>query len=107
MSRGPGARRLTATAITLNELRRRARDRSAVITCLVAPLAIAAVLGFAFSGNVSSVVLPIGVSGASPALVRAAVHASQLPRNVVVRLVSDEGAVKHEVADGTLAGGVV
>ncbi len=106
MSRGTGARRLTAAAITLNELRRRVRDRSAVITCLVAPLAIAAVLGFAFSGNVSSAVLPIGVSGASPALVRAAVHASQLPRRVVVRLVPDEATVKHEVADGTLAGGV-
>ncbi len=106
MSRGTGARRLTAAAITLNELRRRVRDRSAVITCLVAPLAIAAVLGFAFSGNVSSAVLPIGVSGASPALVRAAVHASQLPRTVVVRLVPDEATVKHEVADGTLAGGV-
>ncbi len=106
MSRGTGARRLTAAAITLNELRRRVRDRSAVITCLVAPVAIAAILGFAFSGNVSSAVLPIGVSGASPALLRAAVHASQLPRTVVVRLVPDEATVKHEVADGTLAGGV-
>ena len=67
------------------------RDRSAVITCLVAPLAIAAILGFAFAGNTSSGVLPIGVSGASPALLRAAVHASQLPRNVVVRLVAGRG----------------
>jgi ABC-2 type transport system permease protein len=83
------------------------RDRSAVITCLVAPLAIAAILGFAFAGNVSTATLPIGVSGASPALLRAAVQASQLPDNVVVRLVPDEATVKREVADGTLAGGVV
>jgi ABC-2 type transport system permease protein len=83
------------------------RDRSAVITCLVAPLAIAAILGFAFAGNSSNGPLPIGVSGASPALLRAAAHASQLPRNVTVRLVPGEAAVKREVADGTLAGGVV
>ncbi len=82
------------------------RDRSAVITCLVAPVAIAAILGFAFSGNTSTASLPIGVSGASPALLRAAVHASQLPSNVEVRLVADEATVKREVADGTLAGGV-
>ena len=107
MSPGPGARRLSGAIITLNELRRRVRDRSAVITCLVAPLAIAAILGFAFAGNSSSGVLPLGVSGASPALLRAAVHASQLPRNVVVRVLPGEAAVKREVADGTLAGGVV
>jgi ABC-2 type transport system permease protein len=107
MSRGPGARRLIGAIITLNELRRRVRDRSAVITCLVAPVAIAAILGFAFAGNASNAVLPIGVAGASPALVRAAVHAGQLPRNVVVRIVPGEAAVKRDVADGTLAGGVV
>ena len=83
------------------------RDRSAVITCLVAPVAIAAILGFAFAGNASTAVVPLGVSGASPALLRAAVQASQLPRTVVVRVVPSEAAVKREVADGTLAGGVV
>jgi ABC-2 type transport system permease protein len=107
MPPGTGARRLTGFVITVNELRRRVRDRSAVITCLVAPLAIAAILGFAFGGNVSSAVVPIGVSGTSPALLRAAVHTSQLPSNVVVRLVPRETTVKREVADGALAGGVV
>ena len=61
---GSGARRLTAFVITFNELRRRVRDRSAVITCLVAPLAIAAILGFAFAGNVSTAHAPDrGVGG--------------------------------------------
>jgi ABC-2 type transport system permease protein len=92
--------------ITANELRRRVRDRSAVLTVLVAPLAIAAILGFAFAGNASTGTVPIGVSGASPALVRAAVHASQLPANVSVHLVARRGALKREVADGTLAGGI-
>jgi ABC-2 type transport system permease protein len=93
-------------AITANELRRRIRDRSAVITCLVAPLAIAAILGLAFAGNASNAAVPIGVSGSSPALVRAAIHASQLPPNVTVHLVADAAALKHEVAEGTLAGGI-
>ncbi len=78
MSRGQGARRLIAV-ITANELRRRVRDRSAVITCLVAPLAIAAILGFAFASKTATGTLPIGVSGSSAALVRAAEQASQLP----------------------------
>jgi ABC-2 type transport system permease protein len=77
-----------------------------VITCLVAPLAIAAILGFAFGGNASNGLTPIGVSGTSPALVRAAVHASQLPPNVTVHLVANASALKREVADGTLDGGI-
>jgi ABC-2 type transport system permease protein len=100
-----GARQLIWT-VTANELRRRIRDRSAVITCLVAPLAIAAILGFAFSGNASTGTIPIGVAGTSPALLRAAVHASQLPPNVTVRLVRTVSLLKSEVADGTLSGGV-
>jgi len=83
------------------------RDRSAVITCLVAPLAIAAILGFAFAGNAATGTLPIGVSGAPPALVRAAAHASQLPDGVVVRVVPNAAELRRRVADGTLAGGVV
>jgi hypothetical protein len=50
------------------------RDRSAVITCVVAPLAVAAILGFAFAGNAATGTLPIGVSGAPPAPVRGAAH---------------------------------
>jgi ABC-2 type transport system permease protein len=73
----------------------------------VAPLVIAAILGFAFAGNATTGTIPIGVAGTSPALLRAAVHASQLPPTVVVHLVTSESAVKREVADGTLAGGVV
>ena len=102
---GSGGRRLI-WSITANELRRRVRDRSAVLTVLVAPVAIAAILGFAFAGNASPGPVPIGVSGASPALVRAAVHASQLPPNVTVRVVAGKEALERAVADGTLDGGI-
>ncbi len=73
----------------------------------MAPLAIAAILGFAFAGNASTGTMTIGVSGASAPLVQAAVHASQLPHDVVVRVIPSAAAVRREVADGTLAGGVV
>ncbi len=78
-----------------------------MITCLVAPLAIAAILGFAFAANASSGTVPIGVSGATAGLVRAGAHASQLPAGVTVRVYRDASALKHDVADGTLDGGVV
>jgi ABC-2 type transport system permease protein len=93
--------------IALNELRRRLRDRSVLITALVAPLAIAAILGFAFANRPPAGPLPIGVSGASPALVRAAARAAQLAPNVTVHTVSTPSRLEREVADGTLAGGVV
>jgi ABC-2 type transport system permease protein len=93
--------------IALNELRRRLRDRSVLITAIVAPLAIAAILGFAFANRPPTGPLPIGVSGASAAVVRAAAHAAHVPPNVTVRTVSTPSRLEREVADGTLAGGVV
>lgn len=50
--------------------------------------------------------MPIGVAGAPPSLVRAAVHASQLPSNVSVRLYPDQAALRRAVDDGTIEGGV-
>ncbi len=78
-----------------------------LITSLVAPLAIAAVLGFAFAGGPGQGPLPIGVSGAVPSVVRAAAGAAQLPANVSVRTVASPATLEQEVADGTLAGGVI
>jgi ABC-type multidrug transport system permease subunit len=77
-----------------------------VITCLVAPLAIAAILGFAFAGHGNTGVVPIGVTGAPPSLVRAAAHAAQFPPGVVVYVVSDRAELEHQVSDGALSGGV-
>ena len=51
--------------------------------------------------------LTIGVTGTTPAVVAAAAHATQLPAYVTVRVVPRAGAVRKEVANGTLAGGVV
>jgi len=70
--------------IALNELRRRLRDRSVLIGCLAAPLLMAAVLGLSFAGSGATVAVRVGVSGASPQLMAAAEHASQLPPGVTV-----------------------
>ncbi len=78
-----------------------------LITSIVAPLAIAAILGFAFANRPPAGPLPIGVSGASPAVVRAAAQAAQLPPNVSVHAVASPTALRRQVAAGTLAGGVI
>jgi ABC-2 type transport system permease protein len=92
--------------IALNELRRRLRDRSVLIGCLAAPLLMSAVLGLSFAGSSSTSALKIGVSGASPSLVSEAEQASQLPHGVTVVSLPNEAAVKSEVSDGDLSGGV-
>jgi ABC-2 type transport system permease protein len=78
-----------------------------VISCLIAPLVLAAILGFAFGHAAPKGHLTIGVAGAPTGLVAAAAHATQLPADVAVRVVPHATTVKKEVADGTLAGGVI
>jgi ABC-2 type transport system permease protein len=78
-----------------------------LLTSLVAPLAITAILGFAFASHPATGALPIGVSGATPAVIRAAAQAAQLPPNVRVLAVASPARLQQEVADGTLAGGVI
>ncbi|HEY6429827.1 MAG TPA: ABC transporter permease [Acidimicrobiales bacterium] len=92
--------------IALNELRRRLRDRSVLIGCLAAPILMAAVLGLSFAGNAGAPTVRIGVAGAAPQLLATAVHAAQMPPNVDVVTMPDDGAVKVAVADGTLDGAV-
>jgi ABC-2 type transport system permease protein len=92
--------------IALNELRRRFRDRSVLIGCLAAPLLMAAVLGLSFAGSAGTPAVRIGVSGASPGSLAAAVRAAQLPSNVHVVAMSEGGAARAAVADGSLDGAV-
>jgi ABC-2 type transport system permease protein len=68
---------------------------------------LAGILGFAFGHASPKGSLTIGVAGASPALVAAAAHATQLPPEVAVRVVPRAATLKREVADGSLAAGVI
>ena len=92
--------------IAWNELHRRLRDRSVLIGCLAAPLLMAAVLGLSFAGGASATPVRIGVAGASPQMLTAALAASQLPKNVTVSTLPSQQSVKDAVANGTLDGGV-
>jgi ABC-2 type transport system permease protein len=78
-----------------------------LIACFIAPLLLATILGFAFGHGAPKARLGIGVSGASPGLVTAARHATALPPGVFVRATRNSSALRREVADGTLAGGVI
>lgn len=60
----------TARLVAANELRRRLRDRSALVVAFVAPIALSAVLGFAFHGGGGrrvSVAVASDAGGAAPA----------------------------------------
>ncbi len=92
--------------IAWNELHRRLRDRSVLIGCLAAPLLMAAVLGLSFAGGASATPVHIGVSGASPQMLTAALRASQLPKNVTVTTLPSRSSVQSAVSGGTLDGGV-
>jgi ABC-2 type transport system permease protein len=78
-----------------------------VITCIVAPLALSAILGFAFGGKAELGTTTLGVSGASASLLRAAETAVELPANVTVRIVTNPHTLKREVTDGKLDAGVI
>lgn len=92
--------------IASNELRRRLRDRSVLVGCILAPLLMAAVLGLSFAGDAGTARVRIGVAGVTPQTLAAAVQASQLPAGVHVVPLSGDRAVKAAVADGRLDGGV-
>jgi ABC-2 type transport system permease protein len=92
--------------IAWNELHRRLRDRSVLIGCLAAPLLMAAVLGLSFAGGANVAPVHIGVAGASPQTLTAALAASQLPKNVTVTTMPSQQSVKNAVANGSLDGGV-
>ena len=66
-----------------------------------------AILGFAFGHDAPKGHLTIGVTGTTPAVVAAAAHATQLPGYVTMRALPHAEVVRKEVADGTLAGGVI
>ena len=66
----------------------------------------AAVLGLSFAGGASATSVHIGVSGASPQMLTAALAASQLPKNVTVTTLPSQQSVKDAVGNGTLDGGV-
>jgi ABC-type transport system involved in cytochrome c biogenesis permease component len=73
----------------------------------VAPIVLSAILGFAFGGKTVTERFALGVSGASPALVQSAERAMQLPETITIVPFAHASTLRHDVATGRLAGGVV
>ena len=93
------------------DLRRRLRDRSVVVTALVAPVALASVLGFAF-GSSHGTLVRLGVvdldrTARSAAVVLAGTRAAAFPSQVAVVPVASEDLLRSMVSGGELGGGVI
>lgn len=102
----------TAVLVALNELQRRVRDRSAVVTGIVAPLGLAIILGLAFGGRGTTALVRVAVvnedqSTLGRSLVDGALVASSLPREVEVVRLGDEAAARAAVASRTVGAAVV
>src|SRR5690348_4336554 len=96
--------------IAAKDLRQRLRDRSALILGFVAPLAIAALMSFAFSGTASyRTTLAVADEDHGPvaAAFLAMLRGPDLRDVVTVRTEAGARQVRQAVADGTAGAGVV
>jgi ABC-2 type transport system permease protein len=91
----------------VNELHRRLLDRSALVAAIVAPVLIAAVLGFTFAGGVRHHTIRIGVAGGDPAVVAAGARSAALGPDTVVVQVASPSRLRTEIQHGSLGAGVV
>jgi ABC-type multidrug transport system permease subunit len=66
-----------------------------------------AILGLTYGGSGNTAPVPIGIAGVSSQLVAATALAAQLPSYVQLHAVPTANALKRDVTDGTLQGGVV
>lgn len=101
----------TSMLIAGNELRRRLRDRSALMTAFVGPLLLAVILGLAFgSGRTSFVRIVLANEDPSPraaAVVDGALAAVALPREIEVVRVTDGSVARRAVAGRQAAGALI
>lgn len=99
-----------ALAIARKDLRQRFRDRSAIVVGIVAPVAIAGLMSFAFKG-VESFSYTLGVvnldHGPIAASLVKALEAPQIRNLITLRRMSSESAARAEIRAGHLGAGLV
>ena len=98
--------------ISVTELRRRLADRSILISSLVAPAIIAAIIGFSFAGAGAANHVRIGIALERPtaearAVVTAGVRVAGLGSQVEIVSVRDTKQLRAEISSGYLGAGVV
>ncbi len=94
------------------DIKRRLKDKSAVINSFVAPILLATILGFAFGGNKSVSLLKIGIStqGLSPStvkLVHESVLESALPNLIKVSYFSQDSQLKQSINSKSIQAGII
>lgn len=103
---------MVTALVAVTELRRRLRDRSLLITALVAPFGLAAIMGLAFHPSSGGALVRIGLvdSASSPtgrAIVAGGLRAAALPPEIGVRPVISRAELFRDMKAGRLAGGVI
>lgn len=103
---------IKALLIAANDLRRRRRDRSALITAFVAPIALASIMGLAFGGPKGGAFVRIAVADddrtpTSRALLESALETLAAPPEVGIDRVSSGSEAARRVTAGQDAAGLV
>src|SRR4051812_21388815 len=98
--------------IARHDLRRRLRDRTAIITGFIAPLVMASIVGLAFGRGSSGGFLRVAIadddhSTASAAAVDSIIANSGLGRYVVLAKVHDAATARREFVQGTAGAAVI
>jgi ABC-2 type transport system permease protein len=99
-------------AILSTELRRRIADRSIIVSSLVAPAVIAAIIGFAFgaSGTVNRIDIGIALdhpTAEATAVVKAGIAAAGFGSIVHIEAIATPAELKSEVSGGRFGAGVI
>lgn len=102
----------TVLLIARHDLRRRLRDRTAIVTAFIAPLVMAAIVGFAFGRTSSGGFLRVAIadedrSAASAGAIDTVVANAGLGNIVVLAKVRDEATARAQFRSGSAGAAVV
>lgn len=103
---------VVAALVAVTELRRRLRDRSLLITGLLAPFVLAAIMGIAFRPGAGGALVHIGlVDQAATAtgrqIVAAGLESAALPPEIGIVPERSPAALEADIRSGALEGGVI
>jgi len=103
---------VVAVLVALTELRRRLRDRSLLITALLAPFVLAAIMGIAFRPSAGGALVHIGLvdqatSATGRQIVAAGLESAALPPEIGIVPESSPAQMEAAIRSGALEGGVI
>ncbi|HVA43246.1 MAG TPA: ABC transporter permease [Acidimicrobiales bacterium] len=101
-----------AALVAVTELRRRLRDRSLLITALLAPFVLAAIMGIAFRPSAGGALIHIGLvdqaaSATGRQIVAAGLESAALPPEIGIVPEASPAQMEAAIRSGALEGGVI